>query len=125
MRTDPHTTRAAGRAADAAVTAGLLPFLLGLVVVAVLIGAVWLGIRVRSREPAPPRPEDQPRPPASGPVRRVTEEREPAEVPRDGGRLTPHRLRGHGNSGTRPAGARRHRAARGRRQSGGSSGAGA
>lgn len=119
MRTDPHTARAAGRAADAAVTPGLLPFLLGLVVVAVLIGAVWLGIRVRSREPAPPRPEDQPRPPASGPIRRVTEEREPAEVPRDGGRLTPHRLRGHGNSGTRPAGAR------GRRQSGGSSGAGA
>ncbi|WBB61148.1 DUF6479 family protein [Streptomyces sp. WMMC500] len=107
MRTDPHTF-ASGAAADA-VTAGLLPFLIGLLVVAVLIGAVWLGIRIRSREPAPPRPEEQPRPPASGPVRRITEEREPAEVPRGRGRLTPHRLRGHGNSGTRPAGRRPHR----------------
>ncbi|WP_407562985.1 DUF6479 family protein [Streptomyces sp. 184] len=113
MDTDPHTRVLA---ADTAVTAALLPFLIGLVLVAVLVGAVWLGIRIRSREPAPPRPEDQPRPPASGPVRRVTEEhREPVEVPRRGRRLTAHRLRGHGNSGTRP----------GRRQSGGSSGAGA
>ncbi|AKH86295.1 hypothetical protein AA958_33310 [Streptomyces sp. CNQ-509] len=108
MRTDPHT-RASGTTADTALAAGLLPFLLGLVVVAVLIGAVWLGIRIRSGEPAPPRPEEQPRPPASGPVGRVTEEREPAELPRDGRRLTAHRLRGHGNTGTRPAGHRRHR----------------
>ncbi|WP_326799997.1 DUF6479 family protein [Streptomyces sp. NBC_01808] len=108
MHTDPHT-RASGTAADTAVTAGLLPFLLGLVVVAVLIGAVWFGIRIRSREPAPPRPGEQPQPPASGPVGRVTEEREPAELPPDGRRLTPHRLRGHGNSGTRPARHRQHR----------------
>ncbi|MFW6690571.1 DUF6479 family protein [Streptomyces sp. MAR4 CNX-425] len=121
MRTDSQRT-APAVAADA-VTAGLLPFLLGLVLVAVLVGAVWLGIRIRSREPAPPRPEDQPRPPASGPVPHVTEEREPAEVPRGRGRLTPHELPGHGNSGTRPA--RRPARRRGERQSGGSRGPGA
>ncbi|WP_399922283.1 DUF6479 family protein [Streptomyces kanamyceticus] len=30
--------------------------------------SVWFGARVRNRERVPPRPEEQPRPPAGGPV---------------------------------------------------------
>ncbi|GAA5047130.1 DUF6479 family protein [Streptomyces sp. SID10815] len=70
---------------------------IGLVVVALLIGAFFLGARIRRREPAPPRPEEQPRLPDSGPVGDVLENREPDEMPRDGDRLTPHRLNAHGS----------------------------
>ncbi|MFH8798475.1 DUF6479 family protein [Streptomyces sp. NPDC017936] len=67
----------------------------GVVLVGALIWAVRLGIRVRGREPAPPRPDEQPRMPAAGPVRESHETREPNEMPRstDGTRLTPHELR--------------------------------
>jgi hypothetical protein len=86
---------------------GIAPFLIGLVVVAILIGAVWLGIRVKKREPAAPRPEEQPRAPQRDhPPGEVQEVREPDEMPQDGVRRTPHQLGGqgqHGNSGTRPA----------------------
>ncbi|MEU6476843.1 DUF6479 family protein [Streptomyces sp. NPDC047017] len=87
---------------------GIWPFVLGLVLVALLIGAFWMGARIRRREPAPPRPEEQPRLPESGPVGDVVERRAPDEVPRGGDRLTPHRLKAHGNLGTRtsPAPAR-------------------
>ncbi|ANH90201.1 MULTISPECIES: DUF6479 family protein [unclassified Streptomyces] len=80
---------------------GIWPFVAGLVLVALLIGAFWMGARIRRREPAPPRPDEQPRLPDSGPVGSVLENREPDEVPHDGDRLTPHRLPGHGNAGTR------------------------
>ncbi|WP_328370358.1 DUF6479 family protein [Streptomyces sp. NBC_00457] len=80
--------------------AGLV--LAGVVVVALLLGAVRLGARVRQREPAPPRPEEQPRLPDGGPVREVLENREPKRVPRGRHRLTPHRLDGHGTGATRP-----------------------
>ncbi|MEV0634730.1 DUF6479 family protein [Streptomyces sp. NPDC050619] len=73
----------------------------GVVVVAVLMGAFWLGVRVKRREPPPPVPEEQPRMPEGGPVREVMENREPDEVPRGRQRLTPHQLPGHGNAGTR------------------------
>lgn len=73
----------------------------GVVVVALLIGAFVVGARVRRREPAPPRPEDQPRVPDGGPVREVRENREPDEVPRSDRRLTPHELPGHGNMSSR------------------------
>ncbi|MER6980880.1 DUF6479 family protein [Streptomyces carpinensis] len=82
-------------------TNGLWSFVVGLVLVAVLIGAFWLGARIRRREPAPPRPEEQPRLPDSGPVGEVLENREPDEVPRSDDRLTPHRLKAHGNLGSR------------------------
>jgi Family of unknown function (DUF6479) len=88
---------------------GIAPFVIGLVVVAVLIAAVWLGIRVRSRESAPPRPEEQPRPPASGPVREVSGSREPHEVPRADTRITPHEFPGFGNAAGQPGGQRRRR----------------
>ncbi|MEU2054918.1 DUF6479 family protein [Streptomyces bungoensis] len=68
-----------------------------------LAWAVWVGMRVRRRESPPPRPEEQPKLPPTGPVRETQEIREPHEVPRaaDGSeRLTPHQL---GNVGTRPA----------------------
>jgi hypothetical protein len=73
----------------------------GMVVVALLIGAFVLGARIRRREPAPPRPEDQPRGPDEGPVREVLENREPDEVPRSDHRLTPHELPAHGNISSR------------------------
>ncbi|QTE02682.1 DUF6479 family protein [Streptomyces cyanogenus] len=73
----------------------VLILLAGLVCVAGLIWAFRLGIKVRERESAPPRPEEQPRLPASGPVHETREVREPDEVPRaadDSERLTPHQL---------------------------------
>lgn len=78
------------------VVAGAVPFLVGVVLVAVLVGAVWWGRRVQARQ-RPPRPEEQPRLPASGPVREVSEHPEPAEVPRGDERLTPHQLGGYGS----------------------------
>lgn len=80
---------------------GIWPFVIGLVLVALLIGAFWMGIRVRRRESAPPRPEEQPRVPEGGPVGEVLENREPDEVPRGRDRLTPHQLKEHGNLGSR------------------------
>lgn len=73
----------------------------GVVLVGALIWAVRLGIRVRRREPGPPRPHEQPRMPASGPVRESSQAREPNEMPQpaDGRRLTPHELR---PTGSRP-----------------------
>jgi hypothetical protein len=73
----------------------------GIVVVALLTGALWMGSRIRRREPPPPSPEEQPRLPESGPVHEVLENREPDEVPRSDTRLTPHEMPGFGNSGTR------------------------
>ncbi|MGV9881361.1 DUF6479 family protein [Streptomyces sp. NPDC003006] len=87
---------------------GLLPFLVGVAIAALLVWAVWFGVRVRDREQLPPRPQDQPQPPPGGPVGHVEEVREPDEVPRGQGRLTPHRLKGSGNVASR-RGARRPR----------------
>lgn len=92
---------------EAATGAQVFGYLLILVVgVACVAGLIWafrLGIKVRERESAPPRPDEQPRMPPSGPVHEVREVREPDEMPRatDGGeRLTPHQL---GNVGTKRA----------------------
>ncbi|MGW7412562.1 DUF6479 family protein [Streptomyces sp. NPDC054863] len=82
---------------------GIAPFVIGLAVVAVLMGGVWLGIRVKKREPAPPRPEEQPRAPERNhPPGEMRENRETAELPQDGVRRTPHQLGGYGNASTRP-----------------------
>ncbi|GAA2101169.1 hypothetical protein GCM10009801_74200 [Streptomyces albiaxialis] len=69
---------------------GIVPLLLGIGIVIALIGAVWLGKRIRRREPAPPSPESQPRLPETGPVGEVQESRMPDEMPRDGVRRLPH-----------------------------------
>ncbi|MFI6877322.1 DUF6479 family protein [Streptomyces sp. NPDC050400] len=82
----------------------VVPFVGGLVIAVALIWAVWLGIRLRRREPGPPDPADQPKLPADGPVREIREMREPDEVPRtqDGReRLTPHELHGQGTMPSR------------------------
>ncbi|GGX31892.1 DUF6479 family protein [Streptomyces lomondensis] len=73
----------------------------GVVVVGLLLGAFVLGFRAKRRELPTPRPEEQPRMPAGGPVRETRERREPDEVPRSEDRLTPHQLKGHGNQGDR------------------------
>ncbi|NBM18376.1 DUF6479 family protein [Streptomyces sp. GC420] len=81
---------------------GIAPFVAGLVVVGMLIGAFVLGRRIRDREPAPPTPEEQPHLPPTGPVREIQEEREPEEVPQTdfAHRLLPHEFQGFGNEGT-------------------------
>jgi hypothetical protein len=86
-------------AASSAAAMGLIGA--GVVIVVLLIGAFILGARIRRREPAPPRPDEQPHMPDEGPVREVLEHREPDEVPRSDHRLTPHELPNHGNSPTR------------------------
>ncbi|MET3986470.1 hypothetical protein ABIC27_004364 [Streptomyces sp. PvR034] len=70
----------------------------GIAVVGFLIGAFWLGKRVRAREPAPPTPESQPHLPDGGAVYELLEEREPVEIPEGG--LRPHEMQGYGNFGS-------------------------
>ncbi|MER5855892.1 MULTISPECIES: DUF6479 family protein [Streptomyces] len=97
------TTSMYEAAAGVQVFGYVLILVAGLACVAGLIWAFRLGAKVREREPAPPRPDEQPRVPPSGPVREVQEMREPDEVPRaaDGDeRLTPHHF---GNVGSKRA----------------------
>ncbi|NGO70203.1 DUF6479 family protein [Streptomyces boncukensis] len=83
---------------------GIGPFVLGLAVVAALLGAVRLGIRMRARQPPPPRPDDQPTLPEGGPVREVREVREPDPMPRTDQehRLLPHDIKDDGTTAARP-----------------------
>lgn len=84
--------------------ASVFPFILGILVVAMLIGAVWMGWRVRRQEPPRPRPDEQPHLPNSGPVREERGAREPNDIPwHKTDRLTPHQLEGHGRGNTRPS----------------------
>ncbi|MEU3280615.1 DUF6479 family protein [Streptomyces antibioticus] len=92
MNTTLAQTAAAASGAGTAVIV-----VLGALLTVMLVWAVRLGIGVRRREPAPPRPAEQPTPPASGPVHEEREAREPNEVPRvgaDGEHLDPHQLGG-------------------------------
>ncbi|WMX46390.1 DUF6479 family protein [Streptomyces roseicoloratus] len=82
---------------------GLAQVLGGLIVVAVLIGAFVLGIRVKNKELPPPEPEEQPhRPETERPPGEVSEYRRPAEMPQTDGehRLMPYQLKDGGTSGT-------------------------
>ncbi|WP_329243798.1 DUF6479 family protein [Streptomyces sp. NBC_01478] len=91
-------------AASSGAALGVFPLVAGLILVVGLIWAVRLGIRARRRESAPPRPEEQPRLPESGPTHEVQEMREPNEMPHakdESERLTPHQLSGGGTSGSR------------------------
>lgn len=108
--------------AAAGSAAGFVVILVGgVVVTAVLIWAVLLGIKVRKREPRRPRPDEQPRLPASGAVRETREQRDPHEVAGEE-RLTPHDLRPSG--GMRSGDQRRPRWNRGSSGSFGSGGPG-
>ncbi|MFF4586153.1 DUF6479 family protein [Streptomyces sp. NPDC001388] len=67
----------------------------GLLITGALIWAVRLGIKVRRREPRPPRRTEQPTRPATSAVHDGQERREPDEVPvaaDESERLTPHQL---------------------------------
>ncbi|MGW7257262.1 DUF6479 family protein [Streptomyces sp. NPDC054834] len=87
---------AINEAAGAVSTFGYIAILVvGVAVVAGLIWAFRMGFRVRRREPGPPRPEEQPTRPVSGPVQEEREVRAWDEVPRaadESERLTPHQL---------------------------------
>jgi hypothetical protein len=70
-------------------------FIGGMFVSGALIWAVQLGMAVRDREPEPPKPEDQPHLPDTGPVHEEREVREPDEVPhaaQESERLMPYQL---------------------------------
>jgi hypothetical protein len=113
-------------AADRGLLAGFAPVVIGLAVVALLAGAMWMDSRIRGRENDRPRPEEQPKLPESGPVFEVSETREPDEVPRSNRRLTPYELAAHGNIASRPSRHRtRQRWSRGSSGSFGSGGSGA
>ncbi|MFH8680443.1 DUF6479 family protein [Streptomyces lydicus] len=84
------------------VTSGALLILVGVVIVAVLLAAFVWGRRAKTREPAPPRPEEQPRLPEGGPVGDVVENRPPDELPRTERRLSPHELKGEGTHDSSP-----------------------
>ncbi|MFE7775236.1 DUF6479 family protein [Streptomyces sp. NPDC057445] len=93
-------TGASTEVAGSPLLGGIGPLVAGIVIVVVLIVAVRWGIKRRATEPPPPRPEEQPVPPAHR--SHIEENREPDEdlFPEDGGRLTPHELKGHSS---RPA----------------------
>ncbi|MFE0700884.1 DUF6479 family protein [Streptomyces sp. NPDC058872] len=82
---------------------GLAQVLGGLVLVAVIIGAFALGMRIKDKEPPPPDPESQPhRPETDRLPGEMSEYRRAAEVPHTDGahRLTPHQLKGGGTAGS-------------------------
>ncbi|MFF0561532.1 DUF6479 family protein [Streptomyces sp. NPDC020472] len=84
---------------------GLAQVLGGLLVVAVLIGAFVLGIRVKNRELPPPEPESQPRRPDTDRLPgEMSEYRKPSEVPQTDGehRLRPHNLKNSGEADSEP-----------------------
>ncbi|MER5739094.1 MULTISPECIES: DUF6479 family protein [unclassified Streptomyces] len=84
---------------------GLAQVIGGLVLVAVLIGAFWFGYRVRTREPRPPAPEEQPHRPDTGALPgEMSEYRRGAEMPHTDGahRLMPYQLKDGGGTETSP-----------------------
>ncbi|WP_406165087.1 DUF6479 family protein [Streptomyces sp. NBC_00996] len=86
-------------AANHAVNA-VAAFIGGLFIAGALVWAVFLGIRVRRKESPPPRPDEQPRLPDTGPVHEEREMREPDEVPHaadESERLMPYNLHAAGS----------------------------
>ncbi|MEU6331205.1 DUF6479 family protein [Streptomyces sp. NPDC047049] len=100
---DVHAQVAARSGASSA-----LLTIVGVLVVVLLIGAFAWGRRARSREPGPPRPEEQPRLPHGSAAGDVVERREPDDLPRTSRRRKPHELKGNGIE-SRPASGRRDR----------------
>ncbi|CAK7283130.1 DUF6479 family protein [Streptomyces misionensis] len=74
---------------------GLVFFVVAVGLLALLAGGFWMTSRVKYRESARPRPEEQPKLPPEGAVHEVRENRDYREVPKTpkGGRpLTPYEL---------------------------------
>ncbi|MFC9730668.1 DUF6479 family protein [Streptomyces roseolus] len=103
-----HTLALAERQLAAGVwQSGLAQVIGGLVVVAVLIGAFALGVRITRRELPPPDPESQPhRPETSRHPGEMSEYRKPSEMPHTDGehRLMPYNLRNSGEASDAPPG---------------------
>ncbi|MFG3499248.1 DUF6479 family protein [Streptomyces sp. NPDC047928] len=73
---------------------GIGPLVAGIFLVGFLIGAFWLGRRIRSREPAAPKPDEQPhRPPDAGLPGEAEGHRRPAELTEREDRLMPYELK--------------------------------
>lgn len=107
-----NTLSAAETLAAGVWQSGLGQVLGGLVIVAVLIGAVWLGFRVRDRESDTPKPEDQPhRPETDRLPGEMSEYRRPAVMPQNDGehRLMPYQLKDSGTAGSETSLTRRAR----------------
>ncbi|MGW0548449.1 DUF6479 family protein [Streptomyces altiplanensis] len=126
-----QSTRASGIAgltdpvAASDLVVGIAPFIAGLAVVAALTAAVWWGIRIRSRESAPPTPEEQPHRPPDAELPEDVEYREPDEVvPPEGRRLLPHELRNTGNASGKHSDKDPHERRQWSENSGGSFGSG-
>lgn len=85
-------TLADGRGATGAVLG-----VVGVVLVAVLIGAVWLGRRRRAQELPPPRPEEQPVAPDHRTHIEKRDVHADDDFPADGRGLSPYELGDHGN----------------------------
>ncbi|MFI6495338.1 DUF6479 family protein [Streptomyces sp. NPDC050564] len=95
MNTASYEVIAANHAVNA-----VAAFIGGLFIAGALVWAVFLGIRVRRKESPPPRPDEQPRLPDTGPVHEERELREPDEVPHaadESERLMPYNLHAAGS----------------------------
>ncbi|MFD4569453.1 DUF6479 family protein [Streptomyces sp. NPDC058467] len=120
-------------AASTAALGTIGAFVGGLVIAGALVWAVRLGIRVRrrepgpprTREPGPPRTREHPELPESGPVHETRQMREPDEVPRasdESQPLTPYEL--HASGSRRADNQQRRRWSRGSSGSFGGGGSG-
>ncbi|MYR27018.1 MULTISPECIES: DUF6479 family protein [unclassified Streptomyces] len=92
----------------AANSAAIIMPVIGVFVVAALIAAFAYGRRLRARQPAPPKPDEQPHLPEGGPIGEERELREPDEMEPREARLTPHELNGGGRGRTGAALRRRN-----------------
>jgi hypothetical protein len=87
-------------AASDAARGAIGAFIGGLVIAGALVWAVRLGMKVRRRESRPPRPDEQPKVPESGPVHEIREVREADEVPHaanESERLRPENMHSSGS----------------------------
>ncbi|GAA0273506.1 hypothetical protein GCM10010302_08930 [Streptomyces polychromogenes] len=73
---------------------------LGVIVIVLLVGAVWWGVKRRAAEPEPPTTAGQPRRPAGAGRPEVRRETDGQPFPSDGSRRTAHELKGYGNFGS-------------------------
>ncbi|MFB7369203.1 DUF6479 family protein [Streptomyces sp. NPDC056222] len=83
---------------------GMAQVLGGLILVAVLMGAFWLGMRVRDKESPTPKPEEHPHRPEGGLPGETSEYRRPHEMPQTDGehRLMPYELKDGGETSPDP-----------------------